>query len=94
MCGVLGPDQVLSVIAQQIMTLQGAVMRKETRVIFEDTDIYVDPEFAVFITMNPGRTHICRDYTCYWCLKGRTLLGFVNPRLYTQTHAPPLSFPP
>jgi dynein heavy chain, axonemal len=47
---------VLSVIAQQIMTLQGAVMRKETRVIFEDTDIYVDPEFAVFITMNPGES--------------------------------------
>jgi len=46
--------EVLSVIAQQIMTLQGAVMRKETRTIFEDTDIYVDPEFAVFITMNPG----------------------------------------
>ena len=36
------------------MTLQSAVMRKESRCIFEDTDIYVDPEFAVFITMNPG----------------------------------------
>lgn len=28
--------QVLSVIAQQIMTLQGAVQRGEKRVIFED----------------------------------------------------------
>ncbi|CAB1101954.1 unnamed protein product [Ectocarpus sp. CCAP 1310/34] len=46
--------EVLSVIAQQIMTLQGAVQRGEKRVIFEDTDIFVNPDFAVFITMNPG----------------------------------------
>jgi len=46
--------EVLSVIAQQIMTLQGAVQRHESRVIFEETDIFVNPEFAVFITMNPG----------------------------------------
>ncbi|CAM9544257.1 unnamed protein product [Chrysoparadoxa australica] len=46
--------EVLSVIAQQIMTLQGAVQRGEKRVLFEETDIVVNPEFAVFITMNPG----------------------------------------
>ena len=46
--------EVLSVIAQQIMTLQGAVQRNEERIMFEDTDINVNPEFAVFITMNPG----------------------------------------
>jgi dynein heavy chain len=46
--------EVLSVIAQQIMTLQGCVQRGEPRSIFEDTDINVNPEFAVFITMNPG----------------------------------------
>jgi len=46
--------EVLSVIAQQIMTLQGAVQRGEDRIIFEDTDINVNPDFAVFITMNPG----------------------------------------
>lgn len=46
--------EVLSVIAQQIMTLQGAVQRGEPRCIFEDTDIKVDPQFAVYITMNPG----------------------------------------
>ena len=31
----------VSVIAQQIMTLQGAVQRGEERIIFEDTDINV-----------------------------------------------------
>ncbi|CAM9191036.1 unnamed protein product [Choristocarpus tenellus] len=49
--------EVLSVIAQQIMTLQGAVQRGEKRVVFEEvgfTDIVVNPDFAVFITMNPG----------------------------------------
>jgi dynein heavy chain len=46
--------EVLSVIAQQIMTLQGAVQRGERRILFEDTEIVVNPEFAVFITMNPG----------------------------------------
>jgi dynein heavy chain, axonemal len=46
--------EVLSVIAQQVLTLQGAVQRGEKRIIFEETDIFVDPEFAVYITMNPG----------------------------------------
>ena len=46
--------EVLSVVAQQVMTLQGAVQAGEKRVIFEDTDIYVDPNFSVYITMNPG----------------------------------------
>lgn len=41
-------------IAQQIMTLQAAVQRGDERIVFEDTDINVNPEFAVFITMNPG----------------------------------------
>lgn len=36
-CFLTAPHcQVLSVIAQQIMTLQGAVQRGEKRVIFED----------------------------------------------------------
>ena len=46
--------EVLSVIAQQVMTLQGCVQRGDTRCIFEDVDIYVDPNFSVYITMNPG----------------------------------------
>jgi len=46
--------EVLSVIAQQIMTLQQAVQGGVPRIVFEDTDIKVDPEFSVYITMNPG----------------------------------------
>jgi dynein heavy chain len=46
--------EVLSVIAQQIMTLQQAVAGGVPRIVFEDTEINVDPEFSVYITMNPG----------------------------------------
>lgn len=46
--------EVLSVIAQQVIHLQGTVQRGEKRTVFEGTDIVVNPEFAVFITMNPG----------------------------------------
>jgi dynein heavy chain len=46
--------EVLSVIAQQIMTLQQAVMKGHKRVVFEDCEIAVSDQFAVFITMNPG----------------------------------------
>jgi dynein heavy chain len=42
------------VIAQQVIQLQGTVQRGEKRTVFEGTDILVNPEFAVFITMNPG----------------------------------------
>ena len=46
--------EVLSVIAQQVIQLQSTVQRGESRTVFEGTDIFVNPEFAVFITMNPG----------------------------------------
>ncbi len=46
--------EVLSVIAQQIMTLQEGVFQRKERIVFEDTDIALDGAFAVFITMNPG----------------------------------------
>lgn len=46
--------EVLSVIAQQIIQLQGTVQRGESRTVFEGTDIPVNPSFSVFITMNPG----------------------------------------
>eukprot|EP00939_MAST-03C_sp_MAST-3C-sp1_P000013 g13.t1 len=46
--------EVLSVIAQQIMTLQKAVWARQPRTMFDGTDVRVNWQFAVFITMNPG----------------------------------------
>ena len=41
-------------IGQQIMSIQMAMRAKEPRIMFEGSDIAVNPSFAVFITMNPG----------------------------------------
>eukprot|EP01018_Ginkgo_biloba_P007245 Gb_31256 [translate_table: standard] len=48
--------EVLSVIAQQILTIQLAIQQKLKRFIFEDTEISLDPSCSVYITMNPGAT--------------------------------------
>ncbi|XP_043269180.1 dynein axonemal heavy chain 1-like [Venturia canescens] len=46
--------EVLSVIAQQIMTIQKAQQIRAERFFFEGVDIALQPSCAVFITMNPG----------------------------------------
>ncbi|KPA85487.1 putative dynein heavy chain [Leptomonas pyrrhocoris] len=46
--------EVLSVVAQQVTDLQQACSTKQYRILFEESDIVVDPTHAVFITMNPG----------------------------------------
>jgi len=46
--------EVLSVIAQQIETIQTAIREKKTELLFEGNMIGVKNRFGVFITMNPG----------------------------------------
>jgi dynein heavy chain len=46
--------EVLSVIAQQVQSIQKAIEMKVERFIFEDCDIPIKPTCNCFITMNPG----------------------------------------
>lgn len=46
--------EVLSVIAQQLLTIRNALLDERKSFLFDEKEVRLNPSMGVFVTMNPG----------------------------------------
>lgn len=58
--------EVLSVVAQQILSILQALGMELKRFMFEGREINLSKSVGIFITMNPGIDYVCMCYNALW----------------------------